>query len=83
MCVCVCVCVCLCVLYIYIYEYRQTHTYVCVCEAFDPNPYTQVEDVGGRTLGAIASMARTLLPRVLRDFVYAKCVAPNRSLDLT
>eukprot|EP00802_Teleaulax_amphioxeia_P027912 Tamp_29404.p1 GENE.Tamp_29404~~Tamp_29404.p1 ORF type:complete len:206 (+),score=42.59 Tamp_29404:23-619(+) len=39
-----------------------------------------VEDIGGRVLGAAAYLARNCVPRVLRDFVYSKCVAPNRYL---
>ena len=41
-----------------------------------------VEDVGGRVLGTTAYFVRHIIPRVLRDFVYSKCVAPNRSLHL-
>ena len=39
-----------------------------------------VEDVGGRVLGTAAYVARTIIPRSVRDFIYSNCVAPNRYL---
>lgn len=39
-----------------------------------------VEDVGGRIMGTGAYTVRNLIPRIVRDFVYSNCVAPNRYL---
>mmetsp|Transcript_32777 Transcript_32777/g.52757 ORF Transcript_32777/g.52757 Transcript_32777/m.52757 type:complete len:261 (+) Transcript_32777:3-785(+) len=39
-----------------------------------------VEDIGGAVLGRAAYIVRKVIPRVVRDFVYSNCVAPNRYL---